>query len=194
MDTDDDDTLPEGPSKSQRKRESTALQALGEALVALPHDRFNKVELPDALRDAVREARRIRQHGALRRQLQYIGKVMRSVDPEPIRAQLAAFEGQSHEHTAWLHRLERWRERLLDDDQALARLVDEHPDTDAQRLHTLLRNARRERAEHKPPRAYREIFQILRTLIPEPRPDTAARAVPDAGDPDIDDHDEHVSP
>jgi len=187
MTPDDDDTLPEGPSKSQRKRESTALQALGEALVALPHDRFTRVELPDALRDAVREARRIRQHGALRRQLQYIGKVMRSVDPEPIRAQLAAFEGQSHEHTAWLHRVERWRERLLEDDQALARLIEDHPGQDTQHLHTLVRNARRERAEQKPPRAYREIFQLLKTLIPEPRP--AAEPLPAGGADDDSDFD-----
>ncbi len=173
MNETDDQEFPEGPSKSQRKRESTALQDLGEALEALPADRLARVEMPDALRDAIMEARRIRQHGALRRQRQYVGKLMRSVDPAPIRAQLAVFEGQSHAHTAWLHHIENLRERLLSDDNALALLIADHPALDTQRWHTMVRNARKERAEHKAPRAFREIFQELKLLIPEPRQDLA---------------------
>ena len=186
MNETDEQEFPEGPSKSQRKRDSTALQELGEALEALPADRLARVEMPDALRDAILEARRIRQFGALRRQRQYIGKLMRSVDPAPIRAQLAVFEGQSHAHTAWLHHIENLRERLLADEKALAQLIADHPTLDPQHWHTMIRNARRERAEHKAPRAYREIFQALKELIPEPKQDLAA-----AGGPDETQEDDH---
>lgn len=158
-----------GPvSKSQRKRESTALQDLGEALVALSADRLARMELPEALRAAVDEARRIRKFGALRRQMQYIGRVMRDLDPAPIRAQFQALEGQSRAHTAWLHRVERWRERLLADDEALGELMARHPGTDAQHLRSLVRAARHETAAGKPPRAFRQLFRVLRDLIPEP--------------------------
>ncbi|HSD59915.1 MAG TPA: ribosome biogenesis factor YjgA, partial [Burkholderiales bacterium] len=104
-------------SKTRRKRQVEELQALGERLVQLSGERLTQVSLPEELRDAVQEARRIRSHGALRRQLQYIGRLMRAVDPGPILARLEAWEGNSREHKAWLHRLERLRERLVADDQ-----------------------------------------------------------------------------
>ena len=163
----------DGPSKSQRKRESTALQDLGEALVALPAERLAAIELPEALHDAIHEARRISKFGALRRQLQYVGRLMREVDPAPIRAALDALEGHSRAHTAWLHRLERLREQLVDADQGWDALASTHPGADLQRLRQLARNARAERAAARPPRAFRELFQALRELIPEPQPDSS---------------------
>ncbi|MBI1394857.1 MAG: DUF615 domain-containing protein [Betaproteobacteria bacterium] len=166
--TDTQDDTEAGPSKSRRKREMTALQDLGEALVALPEDRITAMDLPDALRDAVLEAKGMNKFGALRRQLQYVGKLMRRVDADAVRAQLDAIEGHSHAHAAWLHRLERWRERLLADDASVGELVRDFPSADVQHLRTLLRNARREHDLGKPPRAYREIFQFLKALTPEP--------------------------
>ncbi|MFO1319672.1 MAG: ribosome biogenesis factor YjgA [Burkholderiales bacterium] len=168
MNAHDDDPHPEGPSKSQRKRDSQALQDLGEALVALSPDRLARLELPDVLRSAVLEAQRIHKFGGLRRQKQYIGKLMRDLDAAPIQAQLDALEGHSRAQTAYLHRLERWRDRLLEDDQAMAELLSQHPEADAQHLRTLVRNAKREATESKPPRSFRELFRVLRQILPEP--------------------------
>lgn len=164
------------PSKSQLKREMLALQALGEALVALSDDQLAGLELPDDLRDAVRATKRISvsKHGAIRRQLQYVGRIMRDVDPAPIRAQLDALAGHSHAHTAWLHRLERWRERLLAHDESLTELLAEHPGADVQRIRALIRNAQREQSLGKPPKSFRELFQVLRELIPETPPPASA--------------------
>ena len=156
------------PSKSRRKRDMIELQALGEALVGLPEDQLRRLELPDVLREAVVEARRIHAFGALRRQLQFVGKVMRDIDPAPIRLQLDALRGVSAQHIAWMHTLERWRVRLLADDAATAEWIASHPTTDSQRLRTLIRNARHEREAGKPSRAFRELFQVLRDLIPDP--------------------------
>lgn len=166
-----EDDAAEPPSKSQRKRESTALQDLGEALVALSTDRLQQLDLPENLLAAVLEAQRIHKFGAQRRQFQYIGKLMRKLDAAPIRARLEALEGHSRTHTAWLHRLERWRERLLTDEAALGELVTVCPGADTQQLRTLIRNAQREQAQAKPPRSFRELFQRLRELMPEPVPD-----------------------
>lgn len=175
----DADTAHDTPSKSQRKRESQALQDLGEALVALSPERLARLDLPDDLRAAVREAQRIHKFGGLRRQKQYIGKLMRDLDAAPIRAQLDALEGHSRSQTAYLHRLERWRDRLLEDDKAMAELLGEHPGADAQHLRALVRNAKREAAENKPPRAFRELFRALRDLIPEPGAAASAAAIDD---------------
>jgi ribosome-associated protein len=176
----DTPALEERPSKTQRKREMTQLQALGEALVALSDQRLASLDLPERLRDAVLEAKRITSFGALRRQVQYIGRLMREIDATPIRAQLSVLEGQSSARTAWLHRLERLRERLLDDDDALTSLLAGHPAADAQQLRALIRNARRERALGKPPRAYRELFQALREIVP--LPESGGGAVAGAGE------------
>lgn len=168
--SEDAQDLYDGPSKSQRKRDSTALQDLGEALVALPPERLAAIDLPDSLREAIQEAQRISKFGALRRQLQYVGRLMRDVDPAPIRAALDAITGHSRAHTAWLHRLERLRLRLVDDDQGWDELATAHAGDDLQRLRQLARNARLEREQGRPPRAFRELFQVLRELIPEPQP------------------------
>lgn len=166
----------ETPSKTQRKRQMEALQDLGERLVALNKERLAQMDLPDSLRAAVEEARRIRSHGALRRQMQYIGKLMRSVDPEPIRACFAAWDGSSREHAAWLHRLERLREGLLADERAAEEVAREFTGADLQRLRSLARSARKEAAEGRPPRSFRALFDALKEIIPPPGAAGAASA------------------
>jgi ribosome-associated protein len=151
-------------SKTRRKQEMHELQALGAALVELPEAQIRSLALDGSLRDAVLEAKRISSHEARRRQLQYIGRLMRDVDPAPIRARLDALEGSSAEATARHRRLEQLRERLLTDDQALTDFVAAHPLADAQALRTLIRNARREQKEGRPPRAFRELFRALKSL------------------------------
>ena len=151
-------------SKTRRKREMTDLQALGVALVELPESQINAMHLDERLLQAVLEAKHIRSHEAKRRQLQYIGRLMRELDPEPIRARLAAAEGTSAQAAAAHRRLEAWRERLLADDAALTRFASEHPGAELQEIRALIRNARKEQKEGKPPRAYRELFRALKAL------------------------------
>jgi ribosome-associated protein len=151
-------------SKTKRKLEMLELQSLGVALVELPPGQLDTLALPTALAVAVREARRITSHEARRRQLQYIGRLMREVDPEPIRAALAARAGQSTAARARQFRLEAWRNRLLADDAALTEFTRENAATDLQALRTLIRNARREIAEGRPPRAQRDLFRLLREV------------------------------
>jgi ribosome-associated protein len=153
------------PSRTQLKNQMTALQDLGAELVLLNPDQLAEMALPETLHEAVAAAQRITRFEARRRQLQYIGKLMRHVDPEPIRSQLERWKASSREHTAQLHRLERWRERLLSDDTALAELAREYPRADIQRLQTLARNAKRERELNQPPRSYRALFKLLREAL-----------------------------
>ena len=149
-------------SRTKKKQHVEELQKLGVALVDLPLAQLDALALPDALLKAVLEAQRITSHGALRRQMQYIGKIMRKVDPEPVRAARATIAGQSTAARASQMRLESWRTRLIGDDAALTAFAGEHPGADLQTLRTLIRNARKEIAEHKPPRAQRELFRVLR--------------------------------
>lgn len=154
------------PSKTRRKADAHAAQALGAKLVALNPQQLSQLEMPDTLRDAVMAAQRIHAHEARRRQLQYIGKLMRGVDAAPIRARLDGWNAVSVEETARLHLIERWRERLLDDPAGLQVLADAYPHADRQQLHTLIRNTLRERELGKPPKSYRALFQALRDIIP----------------------------
>jgi ribosome-associated protein len=151
-------------SKTRRKQEMHALQALGAALVELPDSQLDAMELPDELIAAVRAAKRITSHEGRRRQLQYIGRLMREVDPEPIRRQLDAIVGHSATEAARHRRLEALRTRLIDDDGALTDYVATHAGADLQALRTLIRNARREQKEGRAPRAYRELFRLLKNL------------------------------
>ena len=137
-------------SKTQQKRAMHELQTLGVALVELSDAQLASLKLPEALATAVTAARGMKQHGARRRQLQLIGKLMRGVDPEPIREQLAALRGQSAQAAAHQRRLEDWRTRLLEDDDALTAFAQEHPGADLQALRTAIRNARKEQAGAKP--------------------------------------------
>lgn len=162
------------PSKSQRKRDMAALQKLGQQLVEAPVDRVKRIDLSENLKTAIDECRKIKSHEGRRRQLQFIGKIMRTLDEAEIDAINKAIEswrGQSKSETAAMHALERQREKLLTDDAALTALLASHPETDVQHLRNLIRNAKKEQAEGRPPRAYREIFQILKQLHATPSGD-----------------------
>lgn len=163
---------PGRPSKTRRKQASHDLQDLGEALMELPAAKLAKLDLPDTLREAIEELRRVRSHEGRRRHLQYIGKLMRQVDPEPLREAVAAQRLPSAKETLALHEAERWRLRLVEDDNALTVWLREHPDGDAQALRSLIRAARKDRsdalaaahagAEPRKSRAWRELFQIVK--------------------------------
>jgi ribosome-associated protein len=155
------------PSKSELKRQSSDLQKLGEQLVAEARDRVKRVPMPEDVRDAILMCQTITNHEGRRRQLQFVGKKMRTLDEEEIaviQRTIDSWKGASKAETAALHALERRREKLLADDKALTQLLGEHPELDGQHLRTLIRNARKEQAENKPPKAYREIFQILKDI------------------------------
>jgi ribosome-associated protein len=155
-------------SKTRRKREMLALQELGAALVRLHEDQVRRLQLPEELRDAVLEAQQIRQHEARRRQLQYLGRLMRQADAEAIATQLADVKGESDAAKARFHALERWRDRLLEDEAAVTLWLDQHPGSDAQQLRQLVRNARRELEEDRPPKASRALFRFLRDAAGQP--------------------------
>lgn len=157
----DDELAP--PSKTQRKQQMEELQTLGEELVALSTDRVKKIDIPEALRDAVRAAQRmLRPDEAKRRQMQYIGKIMRNVEVEPIRAALALVRGESAGETAKLHRLERLRTELLADEKVASEIAQLYPAVDLQHLRSLRRAALKEQEQNKAPRSYRAIFQLLK--------------------------------
>jgi len=153
-------------SKSQLKRESEALQALGEELVELPASKLAKIPMPDTLAEAVTLARRINARGGRKRQLQYIGKIMRQIDAEPIQQAMDALRNEHLRENTRLHQLEQWRDRLLTEgDKALAELLDQQPDLDRQHLRQLIRNGQREAKQNKPPKSARELFRYLREMM-----------------------------
>jgi ribosome-associated protein len=156
------------PSKTKIKKQMHDLRDLGEELTGLGKDQIAQLDIPETLRDAIREMSRIKTFGAKRRQMQYIGKLMRDVDTAPIIAKLNTWKGISQQHIGYMHQLERWRERLLESDSALTELLTTYPQTDVQRLRTLIRNALKERETGKPAKNFRELFQVLRETIPEP--------------------------
>jgi ribosome-associated protein len=164
-----DDAEYDRPSKSQKKRDMQALQDMGEALVALSADRLKKIALPENLREAVRDAQRFTKHEARRRQMQFIGRLMRDLDPAPIRAALDEVEGISAIANARQHALERMRTRLMENEDVLGEIAQAHPGADLQHLRQLRRNALKEQAHAKPPRAYRELFRQLRALQEAPQ-------------------------
>jgi len=154
------------PSRTQRKLNDQALQELGQALVSVGDDKLAELALPERLREAILQARTISKFGALRRQMQYIGRLMREEgDANSIRDQLNAWKGASVQETARLHLIERWRVKLLKDDRALEELIAEYPQADVQRIRMLIRNTRRESEAQKPPKSFRELFQVLREIL-----------------------------
>lgn len=153
-------------SKSQLKRESHALTELGRELVELPQSKLERIPLDDQLSEAVALARRISERGGRKRQIQYIGKLLRKSDADPIVAAMEQLKSEHLQENARLHRLERWRDRLIEEgDSALGELLAEHPDADRQHLRQLLRNAQREKQQNKPPKAARELFKYLRDSL-----------------------------
>lgn len=178
------------PSKSQLKREMTALQKLGAELIAEPKERVKRVPMPEDVRDAILECQLIKDHEGRRRQLQFVGKKMRTLEEHEIaliQKTIDSWKGASKAETAAMHALERRRDKLLADDNALTELLAEHPELDAQELRTLIRNARKEQAASKPPKAYREIFQILKQLQAK---NAAPTSDSDEHDDDIEEEDE----
>jgi ribosome-associated protein len=176
----------ERPSKSEAKRASLEVQKLGEELVNEARDRVKRVPMPEDVRDAILMCQTITNHEGRRRQMQFVGKKMRTLDEEEIaiiQRTIESWKGMSKADTAALHALERRREKLLADDKALTVLSAEHPELDVQHLRTLIRNARKEQAENKPPKAYREIFQILKDLGKKGQPAKAADG--DGDNPDL---------
>ena len=155
-------------SKSEIKRDAEDLKQLGEKkLVNLTKANLTKVPLDDSLKDAIELAQRL-QKEARRRQLQYIGKLLRSIDAEPIREALEKIENKHNQQQAMLHKLEVLRDELVaKGDTALTDLLNEHPSADRQQLRNLIRAAQKEKEQNKPSKAYREIYQILKTLILE---------------------------
>ncbi len=175
----------ERPSKSELKRQSNELQKLGEQLVDAPRDRVKRVPMPEDVRDVILETQTITNHEGRRRALQFVGKKMRTLDEEEvavIQRAIDSWKGASKSETAALHALERRREKLLADDKALTVLLEENPELDVQHLRTLIRNARKEVAESKPPKAYREIFQILKDLSKKKKADAEEEAIDDEPD------------
>jgi len=162
--SDEDQSVYDGPSKSQRKRDMTALQNLGKELTELPIARLKKMPMPEELLAAILEWHRIPKHEAQRRQLQYIGRIMRGLDPAPLKEALDAIKGVSAAEKARMDRLERLRVRLLENEQVLSEIAEAHPGADLQHLRQLRRNALKEAELQKPPRAFREIFRVLRDL------------------------------
>ncbi|MBX9899851.1 MAG: DUF615 domain-containing protein [Burkholderiaceae bacterium] len=157
----------ERPSKSQLKREMTSLQKLGQELVDQPRDRVKRVPMPEDVRDAILECQTIKDHEGRRRQIQFVGKKMRTLDEAEvalIQKTIDSWKGASKSETAAMHALERQREKLLANDAALTELMAQNPELDVQHVRALIRNARKEQAENKPPKAYREIFQILKQI------------------------------
>ena len=166
---------PNSPSRAERKNVSDELQALGEELITLRVELFAGLALPDKLQEAVVEARRLSGFGARRRQAQFIGKLMRHLEPEvleTVRAALDVQNGQSAKDTLLLHRAEQWRDWLIAEDERLEEWLTEHPGTDAQQLRALIRQVRKDARDAKPNdppqrqgRAYRQIFALVRTQL-----------------------------
>jgi ribosome-associated protein len=159
-----DEHLP--PSKTRRKKEMHARQEMGERLAGLDSKRLSTFDLPEALVDAINEARQMRAHGARRRQMQLIGKLMREIDPVPIQKKLDLLDRAGAQQTARLHLLERWRDRLLADEKGLREIAEAYPNADLRRLPALTQNAKAERLANKPPRCFRELFQELQRIVP----------------------------
>lgn len=161
----DEDTAQE-KSKSQLKREAHALTDLGEALVNMSAEQLTRIPLSEALQEAIQLARKITKHGGRKRQLQYIGKLLRNEDTTPIQESLEKIRIEHSRRDSAFHRLEQWRDRLLEEgDSALGELVEQFPAADRQHLRQLIRKANQEFRQNKPPAAARQIFHYLRDLM-----------------------------
>jgi ribosome-associated protein len=152
-------------SKTKLKAEADVAQNIGKQLIALSKDKLLKLNLPETLFDAVLEAKRLTANGAVRRQLQYLGRLMRDVDSAPIVEQLQAWEGKNVQENARFHGMERWRTRLIAEPNVLPEFLALYPQADIQQLRTLIRNAQKEEAANKPPKSSRELFKLIREVI-----------------------------
>ena len=152
-------------SKTRRKQQMRELQEVGAALVKLSEEQLARLDLPEKLRDAVRDCKRFSRHEAVRRQLQYIGRIMRDYDAGPIAAQLDALSAPTRRQAALFHAAERWRRDMVADPAAIEAFLAEYPDADPHALRRLVAEAREERETEGKPREYRELFHWLNALI-----------------------------
>ena len=158
---DEDDFI----SKTRRKKQMHELQDVGAQLVALSAEQLARIEMPDTLREAIEDARRFTRHEARRRQIQYIGRIMRDIDAAPIVDQLTALTAPSRRQTALFHVAERWRQELLADGSALERFAKEFPEADPDRIRTMVDEARPEKRAARAPRRFRELFHVLSAIV-----------------------------
>ncbi len=165
MSTENENDLAPEKSKTQKKQEANALQALGTQLTELSEEQLHNIQLPATLLDAILSAQKIHQHGGRKRQLQYIGKLMRDIDPEPVKQAIQEIQLQHKRDSAQLHQIEDWRDQLL---QHSATIMDDlltrFPDLDIQHIRQLVRNADKESRQQKPPKSARALFKYLHTL------------------------------
>jgi ribosome-associated protein len=170
------DDAAEPASKTQRKKQMHALQALGAELVQLRRDQLQRIELPDELREAIEFAHRVTSHEGRRRHLQYVGRLMRQVDADGIRAAIDDVTGDSRAAVARMHLAEQWRDRLLDDDAALTEFIETHPAADVQWLRATIRAARRDLAAGHAPRHARELYRRVHELLAMPDENSTTEA------------------
>lgn len=152
-------------SKTARKRQMNELQDLGGILVDLSKERLAQVPMSEDLRDAIKEYKRLSANEARRRQMQYIGRIMRSEEIGPIQEKIDQFHGSSAAETAKLHLIERLRSQLIEKDDAITIFLEKYPHADAQQIRTLVRNTRKEFELKKPPKSFRELFQAIKSVL-----------------------------
>ena len=153
------------PSKTEMKQESNELQLLGETLTTLSNDQLDQLGLPELMRDALNELSRVGKHEATRRHMQYIGKLMRGIDPAPIRAQLDRWEMGTRANKAAFKASERWRDRLLAEPDALTLFMAEQPTVNREKLNDLLVRARLQAAKGEAPAASRQVFRVIYRVL-----------------------------
>ena len=158
---DEDDFI----SKTRRKRQMKDLQDVGAALVKLSAEQLARIDMPESLRDAVVDCKRITKHEARRRQMQYIGRIMRDIDAGPIAEQLARIEAPNKRHTALFHVAERWRTDLMENADAMERFVKDYPEVDPHKLRALVEAAVEEKAKSGPPKNFRELFHVVNAIV-----------------------------
>ncbi|MFT4677689.1 MAG: ribosome-associated protein [Candidatus Azotimanducaceae bacterium] len=166
MDEETEEFEYDGPSKSQLKRDAKALVELGERLLTIPEDQLPQIELPDVV-TAILDTKKIKKGNARKRQLQYVGKLLRNADLTNLEHLIARFDASTDEHATKFHQLEKWRERLIEEDKnVLPEIIEAYPDLDRQHIRALVRNAINERLKEKyPPVHFRKLFQYLKTLM-----------------------------
>ena len=152
-------------SKTQMKKQMNDLQALGMELTKLSNDTLKKIGLDEELFEAIATYKKITSNSALKRQAQFIGRLMRDTDPAPIEAYLAKLRGDNAAHNAFLQRVEQARTRLLADDGAITQFMADFPQADAGKLRTLIRNTKKEQEQNKPPKNFRALFQEIKAVM-----------------------------
>ena len=169
-------------SKTKRKQQMHELQDIGEELVELSKEALSKIPMSEDLLDAIKEYKRLNAHEARRRQMQFIGKIMRKEDTAPIREKLEQIRGSSTAATALLHRIERYRTAMIAKDEAITQFLSDFPHASVQELRTLVRNTRKEAEQAKPPKSFRELFQFIKAVL-EHNPDETDEDITPEADP-----------